>query len=126
MFLSITNKNISKNDIIMFIVTLLNMINIILNCKSNILTTIITLIIMFIHYKFYDFDKLSLNKKAYYLTVLLISLSGPLMETVIIHYTNGDAWRYGNPFLNWYVPLWLLPGYGMLGMSCLHYYFRNL
>lgn len=110
----------------MYAITILNMVNIILNCKQNILPTIITLLLIVIHYYTYDFDKLKIDRKAFLLTVLSISLSGPLMESIIIHFTKGNAWVYGNPFMNWYVPLWLLPGYGMLGMSCIHYYFNNL
>ena len=40
------NKKLSKNDIIMCILTLANMINVIFNCKRNILPTIITLILI--------------------------------------------------------------------------------
>ena len=87
---------------------------------------IITLGLIAIHYYTYDFDRLGIDRKAFLITVLAIGLSGPLMESIIIHFTKGEAWRYGNPYLNWYVPLWLLPGYGMLGMSCVHYYFTYL
>ena len=126
MFSLLKNRKLTKNDIIMCILTLANMANIIFNCKQNILPTIITFILIAIHYYTYDFDKLKINRRAFLITVLLIGLSGPIMESIIIHFTKGNAWRYGNPFMNWYVPLWLFPGYGMLGMSCVHYYFSNL
>ena len=118
-------KYLNKNNLIMMIITILNMLNIIINCNLNILPTIITLILITLHYLTYDFEKLKIKRKSFLITVFLISLSGPLMESIIIHFTNGQAWKYGNPFLNLHVPLWLFPGYGMLGMSCLHYYFTN-
>ena len=116
----VTNK--TKNDIIINALIILNMINIIYNCKQNILPTVITIILIAIFFYLYNFTKI--DKHRYLLTAVMISLTGPLMESIIIHFSNGNSWSYKHPFLNWYVPLWLLPGYGILGMSAVHYYFN--
>lgn len=111
-----------SNNIIINAVTILNMLNIIKNRRQNIYTSIITIILIGIFYYFYDFSLLNVQKEAMLVAIVSLSLLGPLMESVIIHYTKGEAWKYGYPYKNWYVPLWLLPGYGMLAMSSVHIY----
>ena len=114
--------SVLSNNIIMNSVTILNMFNIIKNRQENVYPTIITILLIAVFYYFYDFSVLNVNKKAMLISLISLSLMGPLMESVIIHNTNGEAWKYGFPFKNWYVPLWLLPGYGMLAMSSIHVY----
>ena len=75
---------------------------------------------------FYNFDKLNIDKEAMFYSMIVISLAGPFIESIIIHFTDGGAWNYGNPLPGWYVPLWLLPGYGIMGLSCLHAYLSLL
>ena len=111
-----------NNNIIINAVTILNMLNIIKNRRQNGYTTVITIVLIGIFYCFYDFSELNIQKNAITVAIVAISFLGPLMESIIIHHTKGEAWKYGYPFKNWYVPLWLLPGYGMLAMSSIHIY----
>ena len=70
-----------------------------------------------------DFEFLGINKKIMFLITLAVGLGGPLMESIIIHFTNQGSWKYGNPSFNWYVPLDLLPGYSLLGFGIIIGYF---
>lgn len=110
------------NNILLFIITVLNVLNIIIFRKHNILPTFITLGLLVLFFMVYNFDKLNIDKEAMFYSMVAISLLGPFIESIIIHFTDGEAWNYGRPLPGWYVPLWLLPGYGMLGLSCLHTY----
>ena len=110
------------NDLILLLLIVFNILNIIFFCKKNILPTIITIVLIICFFKLYDFKISKVNKKIFLLITIMMSLCGPIMESIIIHYSNGNSWNYTHPFLNWYVPLWLLPGYGMLAMSAIHTY----
>jgi hypothetical protein len=111
-----------SNNIIINSITILNMLNIIKNRRENTHPSIITIILIAIFYYFYDFSLLNVQKNAMLISIVALSFLGPLMESIIIHYTNGESWKYGYPYKNWYVPLWLFPGYGMLAMSSIHIY----
>ena len=118
-------KNLIKinyNDLILFFLVFLNIINIIFYCKHNIFPSIITIILIILFFKLYNFKKGNTNKKKFLFTFLMMSIFGPVMESIIIHFSNGSSWNYKHPFLNWYIPLWLIPGYGILAMSSIHFY----
>lgn len=110
------------NHLLIAIIVLLNVINVIVNVRKNISTAIITILLLLIYFKYYNFSIRNLNPNGALMACLAISFLGPLMESFIIYVTNGEAWRYGHPYKNMNVPLWLFPGYGMLALSSLHIY----
>ena len=110
------------NNAIVSIMIILNILNIIMFRRKNLLTTAITIALLVGFFMFYDFSKFDLDPLSTFLTMTIVSFAGPFVETIIIHFTNGEAWRYGYPLPGFLVPLWLLPGYGMLGLACLHSY----
>tara|TARA_B000000557_G_C20588490_1_gene364505 strand:- start:66 stop:434 length:369 start_codon:yes stop_codon:yes gene_type:complete len=115
------------NSIVISTVIFLNVINIILFRRRNYLTTAISIGLLCAYYALYNFSEYNDNISAYFIIMLIISFAGPIVETIIIHSTNGEAWIYGYPLPGYKVPLWLLPGYGMLGLACVHAYnfFKN-
>ena len=110
------------NNTIVSIMIILNILNIIMFRRKNLLTTAITITLLVGFFVFYNFSEFNLDPLSAFLTMSIISFAGPVVETIIIHFTNGEAWRYGYPLSGFLVPLWLLPGYGMLGLACLHTY----
>ena len=110
------------NTTIISIMIILNILNIIMFRRKNLLTTAITIALLIGFFMFYDFAKFNIDPLSAFLTMAVVSFAGPVVETIIIHFTNGEAWRYGYPLSGFLVPLWLLPGYGMLGLVCLHTY----
>ena len=119
-------KKITKNDIIVLSVFIINGINVVLNCKQNILPAFISLFLILFQLSIYNFKELGINKKAFIMTGIAVAIFAPIVESIIIYYSNGNTWRYAYPFMNWNIPLWLIPGYGMLGMACIHHYFTYL
>ena len=119
-------KKFTKNDLIVLSVFIINGINVVLNCKKNILPAIISLFLILFQLSNYNFKELGINKKAFIMTGLAIAIVAPIVEVIIIYYSKGNTWKYAYPFMNWNIPLWLIPGYGMLGMVCIHQYFKIL
>lgn len=101
----------------------LNVLNIIFNWKKTWLPAIIAIILILIIFMTIDFKQFDIEKNILLLATISSSLMGPLMESIILHFTNQGSWKYGNPSFNWYVPLDLLPGYGLLGLGFIVNYF---
>jgi hypothetical protein len=119
-------NNIVKIIIQMVLVNtiiILNMVNVIKNWNKKWIPAIIAIILFTILFFIIDFEFLGINKKLMLFITVAVGLGGPLMESIIIHFTKEGSWKYGNPSFNWYVPLDLLPGYSLLGFGIIMAYF---
>jgi hypothetical protein len=99
------------------------MLNVILNWKKKWIPAIIAITLFATLFFIIDFSFFDINPKVMLGATVAIGLMGPIMESIIIHFTNEGSWKYGNPSFNWYVPLDLIPGYGLLGFGTLIAYF---
>jgi len=99
------------------------MVNVIKNWNKKWIPAIIAIILFTILFFIIDFEFLGINKKLMLFITVAVGLGGPLMESIIIHFTKEGSWKYGNPSFNWYVPLDLLPGYSLLGFGIIMAYF---
>ena len=104
-------------------IIILNMVNVIKNWNKKWIPAIIAIILFAILFFIIDFEFLGINKKLMLFITIAVGLGGPLMESIIIHFTKEGSWKYGNPSFNWYVPLDLLPGYSLLGFGIIMAYF---
>jgi hypothetical protein len=105
------------------IIMALNMVNIIFNWKKTWIPAINAIILIFILFQIIDFNQFNINRKILLLATISSCFMGPIMESIILHFTKQGSWKYGNPSFNWYVPLDLLPGYGLLGFGFIMNYF---
>lgn len=123
---SIMNNNLLKiliQVVVVNTIIILNMLNVIKNWNKKWIPFIIAIVLFSVLFMVVDFEFLGINKKIMFLITVAVGLGGPLMETIIIHFTNEGSWKYGNPSFNWYVPLDLLPGYSLLGFGIIIGYF---
>lgn len=117
------DNNFFSQLLLLNFIMALNMANIITNWKKTWTPAINTIILIFLLFQIIDFKQFNINKYILLLATISSCFMGPMMESVILHFTNQGSWKYGNPSFNWYVPLDLLPGYGLLGFGFIMNYF---
>jgi len=129
--LSIKNimRNVVKHKMLLWMCFLvfLNGLNIVCFWKNNTIEFINTTILCIILLVTFDFKKYNINKKSLLIAILIMAFMGPIMETLILHFTNNGSWKYGNPSFNWYVPIHLFLGYGMMAFTVIvnYEYIKN-
>lgn len=109
------SKIISRETILINIITILHIINLIYfhDSHKSFLISIFLIIIYFLISKRKD-------KKALALTMINFMIWGVIIESIIIHYTN--ALEYKNKFMSSYIPLWLIPSYFFFVLGSLNFY----
>ena len=109
---------------IIYIIALINSSFIVLYPKNQLQITFLYLITIFVSLQyFFPFKKINMNKKLTIIAFIILSISGPIVESIMIHFSpKGSTWIYGNTYPGFNVPIWLTMSYGIFSLASITIY----